>query len=383
MKYLRSILTAFILFAHGVVSAATPQTAVSIVGDDFHINGKVTYPGRTWRGHRVEGLLMNSRMVQGVFDDTNAETSMRWAYPDTDKWDAERNVKEFIAAMPTWRKHGLLAVTVNLQGGSPQGYSKDQPWETGAFRSDGSLKPEFAARLKRVLDAADANGMVVILGYFYFGQDERIQDETAVIRAVDDTTDWILEGGWTNVLVEICNETNTTVYQHEILQAARVHELIERVQRKTKNGQRLLVGASFAGGNVPTENVVRISDFILVHTNKVKDPNLIAKLVSDTRALPSYRNMPILINEDENGNFDQPMCNASVAVEHHVSWGWFDFRRKGQYFEDGYQSPPVCWGIDSPSKHAFFSFVAEVTDFPKPEPKSFSHTDLKLDNTSR
>ncbi len=41
----------------------------------------------------------------------------------------ERNVREFLEALPEWRKHGVLAFTVNLQGGSPEGYSKSQPWE--------------------------------------------------------------------------------------------------------------------------------------------------------------------------------------------------------------------------------------------------------------
>jgi hypothetical protein len=74
------------------------KTAVTIVGDAFHINGQPTYPGRTWRGHKIEGLLMNSRMVQGIFDDLNPETVARWAYPDTGRWDADRNTSEFIAA---------------------------------------------------------------------------------------------------------------------------------------------------------------------------------------------------------------------------------------------------------------------------------------------
>jgi hypothetical protein len=89
--------------------APARQTTVSIVGEDFQINGQPTYPGRTWNGHRIEGRLMNSRMVQGVFDDLNPETAPRWAYADTGTWDAERNVREFIAAMPAWRAHGLLA----------------------------------------------------------------------------------------------------------------------------------------------------------------------------------------------------------------------------------------------------------------------------------
>ena len=52
--------------------------------------------------------LLNSRMVQGIFDDRNPETVKNWAYPDTGKWDPERNTREFIAAMPDWRRHGLL-----------------------------------------------------------------------------------------------------------------------------------------------------------------------------------------------------------------------------------------------------------------------------------
>lgn len=105
---------------------AERQTRVSIHGDAFHINGKPTYPGRIFRDKKVEGLLLNSRMVQGVFDDRNPETRTRWAYPDTHVWDAERNTREFLAAMPEWRRHGLLAFTINFQGGSPQGYSREQ-----------------------------------------------------------------------------------------------------------------------------------------------------------------------------------------------------------------------------------------------------------------
>src|SRR5262245_43137095 len=153
------------------------RTAVAIKGEQFLINGKLTYAGRKWKGHKIEGLLFNSRMVQGIFDDRNPKTVKQWAYPDTGKWDAERNTREFVAAMPAWRKHGLLAFTINLQGGSPQGYSKEQPWHNSAIESDGSLRKDYLARLEKILDKADELGMVAILGLFYFGQDERLKDE--------------------------------------------------------------------------------------------------------------------------------------------------------------------------------------------------------------
>src|SRR6266542_6197908 len=102
------------------------KTTVEIDGQRFLINGKRTYAGREWRGHRIEGLLMNSRMVQATFDDENALTRPMFAYPDTGKWDAERNTDEFVAMVPEYRAHGLLAVTLNLQGGCPTGYYREQ-----------------------------------------------------------------------------------------------------------------------------------------------------------------------------------------------------------------------------------------------------------------
>src|SRR4029453_6258307 len=59
------------------------KSEVAIVGEAFHINGKPTYAGRTWKGHKIEGLLLNSRVAQGIFDDLNPETEKLWAYPDT------------------------------------------------------------------------------------------------------------------------------------------------------------------------------------------------------------------------------------------------------------------------------------------------------------
>ncbi|HEV2484156.1 MAG TPA: hypothetical protein VGT08_01380, partial [Terracidiphilus sp.] len=77
-----------ILTAAGLGPSSKAGTQVSIEGDSFYINRRPTYAGRTWNGHKIEGLLFNSRMVQGIFDDLNPETNAQWAYPDTHKWDA-------------------------------------------------------------------------------------------------------------------------------------------------------------------------------------------------------------------------------------------------------------------------------------------------------
>ena len=118
------------------------HTSVSIVGDEFYLNGHPTYAGRAWHGHKLQGLLLNARLVQGIFDDRNTNTLSWWSYPDTGHCDSERNTREFIAAMPEWRRHGPLAFTINLQGGSPRGYVSAQPWHNWAFEEDGPLRSD-------------------------------------------------------------------------------------------------------------------------------------------------------------------------------------------------------------------------------------------------
>jgi hypothetical protein len=338
------------------------RTVVSIDGDKFQINGEPTYRGRVWRGHSIEGLLLNSRMVQAIFDDRNGETRGRWAYPDTQTWNAQRNTDEFVAHIPTWRKNGLLAVTLNLQGGSPEGYSAVQLWHNSALNIDGSLDPAYMRRLSQVLDQADEFGMVVILGIYYFGQDQRLKDEAAVIRGVDATVDWLLAHGYTNALVEINNECNVKSYDHDVLKPDRVHELIERAARRSaERGRRLLVGTSYGGNTIPRSNVVRASDFLLLHGNGVKEPARLAEMVQQTREVEGYRPMPILFNEDDHFDFDQPINNFQAAVSQFASWGYFDYRMKGEGFDEGYQSVPVNWSISSQRKRGFFKLLSEIT----------------------
>jgi hypothetical protein len=344
--------------ARAGVDTPTRKTEVAIRGDGFLINGRPTYAGRVWRGRSIEGLLLNARMVQGIFDDLNPATRAMWAYPDTGRWDPERNTREFLAAMPEWRRHGLLAFTINLQGGSPQGYTKGrQPWHNSAITAAGELRPEYMDRLGRILDRADELGMVVIMGVFYFGQDERLEDESAVLRALERAADWVLDRGYRNVLLEVNNECDVQ-YDHAILRPTRVHELIERVKARRRGDRRLLVGTSYGGGRIPGERVVRVSDFLLLHGNGVGRPGRIAEMVRETRRVPGYRPMPILFNEDDHFEFDRPENNLDAALSEHASWGYFD--PGANDYRDGYQSPPVRWGINTPRKRAFLARVREI-----------------------
>lgn len=320
-------------------------TKVSIEGTGFLVNGQVTNPGTS-----AEGLLFNSRMVQAIFDDENPETVGNWVYPDTGEWDPQRNTDEFVAMVPVWAANGLQAVTVNLQGGGPKQsqFTHAQPWANTGINPDGSLKEPYLDRLDQVLRAADDAGMVVILGLFYFGQDQRVADEAAVVRAVDNVADWIVAQRYRNVMVEIANE-NTDNYDHAILRPDRVHELIERV-----SDRGLLASTSSSGGKVPDDSIMETADYILVHGNG-RTPEELDRLIEKIRANPAWQEWPrpIVFNEDSTD-----LDKFRVAVASDTSWGFYDQGENN--YRDGYQSPPTNWSINTDSKKAFFDRIAEI-----------------------
>ena len=69
--------------------------------------------------------------------------------------------------------------------------------------------------------------------------------------------------------------------------------------------------------------------------------------------------MPVLINEDDHFRFNEDDNHMMAALGLYVSWGYFD-PGKSDYV-DGYQCPPVNWGINTERKHAFFRLLAEIT----------------------
>jgi len=357
--------------AAGVALAAQPtraprKTVVGVQGREFLVNGHPTYEGRSYDGMRVQGLLFNSRMVQGIFDDRNAETRGRWNYPDG-PWDPERNTREFVGAMPLWKAKGLLAFTINLQGGSPEGYSRSQPWVNSSFEGDGALRADYMSRLERILDRADEIGMVVIVGFFYQAQERRMNDEQAVTRAADAATDWLVDKGYTHVLVEIANEADNAGFKYDVVKpSGGAVRLIERVKEQSKGkvsspAGRLLVSTSLNGDRVPSDSLVNAVDVVLLHGNGVSEPARVTQMVEETRKLPSYRGQPIVFNEDDHFDFSKPQNNMLAALGAYASWGYFDYRMAGERFDDGYQSVPVNWTISSPRKREFFELLSKVT----------------------
>jgi CubicO group peptidase (beta-lactamase class C family) len=298
-------------------SAYRPRTRVSIGGGRWHLGGRPTYPGSP-----AEGLLLNVRMVNAVFEDGKRPG-----------FAAGKNTEAFVRRLPDYVAAGVRAVTLNLQGGMP-GY---EGAVNSAFAPDGSLRPAYLRRVGRVIEACDRLGCAVILGCFYQRQDQVLTDDAAVRRGVREVAAWLKGQGYTNVLLEIANEFNHPGFDHTVLRAPKGQAELIRLARKGCPG--LLVSTSGLGDGKLPDEVARASDFLLVHFNGTPVEAIPARLA----ALRKYAK-PIVCNEDSKlGVAASPALGACVA--NGASWG-FMHEKRNQHVPprfDGSADDPVVY----------------------------------------
>jgi CubicO group peptidase (beta-lactamase class C family) len=293
-------------FAHsqaaspGLESAARTQrsTHVSIVNGRWHLNGAVTYPGA-----KAEGLLMNVRMVNAVFEDANDATRRAG-------FSADANTDAFIARIPEYMAAGVRAFTLGLQGGMP-GY---EGAVNSAFNPDGSLRDAYLARVRRVIEACDRDGAVVILGAYYQRQDQILEDDAAVRAGIVNVARWIESNGFTNVVLEIANEFAHRGFDHAILKDPLGQAELIALAKKT--APRLLVSTAGMGSGMLPDPVARASDFLLIHFNTTE----LADIPDRINALKKY-GKPIVCNEDDKLDVDGAAA-AERSVEAGASWGF-------------------------------------------------------------
>lgn len=375
-----SALSLFLFFAAGSIPA---QTVIGIRGPQFTLNGELTYSaaqGFPAANPLIEGTLLNVRAVQAIFDDANypgrgskahpyfspSLGPIAFDYPDG-PFSAERNAREFLAALPQWRRAGVLAFTVNLQGGGPVDGNfglrgEPQPQANSAFDSHGKLKSAYAQRLQRVIAEADRLHMVVIVGFFYFGSEERVGEapnDAYAREAIREASLFLKNLPHRNILIEIANEISLRGYRHPILKANNVVEAV-RLAQKTVN-REIPVSFSWTGPLPDAGDAAvaafRAVDYLMFHTNG-QTPEQVTNAIERMRARFGH-DRPLLINEDGVSTF-----NLHAAVESHVGWGFYDQGLND--YRDGFQSPPVDWQINTLSKWIFFEQVAQLTGSPVP-----------------
>jgi hypothetical protein len=349
------------------------KTQLALDGDKFLINNRYTYRGRIWNGRLIEGLLLNSRMIQGIFDDECPETVHNWKYPDTGVWDPDRNTAEFCAALPEYRKHGLLAVTVGLQGGgsifTPGTYDH---YLMSSFTREGELKDAYVRRLKKVLAAADDVGMIVIVNFFYWRQLNRMNGEKAVSKGIENAAGMLLDSGYRNIMIDLLNEVG--IGTDSPIVPENIHNFLNVARSQTRSGEHIPLGSSAPGGFMNyTDAWLAAEDVTYPHGNGLETTELSARL----RRLKEHEQIrrhprPIVINEDS------VFTNSlDAAISEHVSWGFYcqgygsDYAdlfnwkakpRETKYAElSGFQTVPVNWNINDAVKRNFFERMKEIT----------------------
>ena len=279
------------------------STRVGIVDGRWHINGELTY-----RGAQAEGLLLNVRMVNATFEDANRPG-----------FDAEANTDAFIAHIPDYVAHGVLAFTLNLQGGTP-GY---EGAANSAFNPDGSLRSSYLKRVERVIEACDRHGAVVILGCYYQRQDQGLRDEEAVRVGVVNVVKWIRACGFRNVALEIANEFGHSGFDHRVLKDADGQVALIRLAKQTAPG--LLVSTSGLGDGAQHEAIAQAIDFLLIHFNWTRLEDIPQRIAS----LKRY-GKPIVCNEDQKTG--EPGAKAAaLCVANGASWGLMEEKVNQHY----------------------------------------------------
>lgn len=309
-----------------------PETRVSISRTIWRINGRPTCVGTA-----AEGLLMNVRMVNAVFEDAKRPA-----------FDPAKNTAAFIARIPEYAT-AVRAFSICLQGGM-SGY---EGAVNSAFNPDGSLRESYMRRVADVIEACDCNGCVVILGCFYQRQDQILEDFRAVRAGVRNVANWLQNRRYSNVVLEIANEFGHPGFDHQLLKTFKGQ--VELITLAKETHPKLLVGTSGLGDGKLPDDVCRASDFLLIHLNSTpveRIPSLIAALRKHGK--------PIVCNEDAKLGVEGSR-SLGMCVAHGASWG-FMYEKRNQHFPFRYSG-----ANDDPIVYARLRTLTSPYAFPRRE----------------
>jgi len=309
------------------------SSRISIDKDKFMLDNKFINLNST-----AEGILLNSRMVQGISDGFD-----KFPYKDTKIWNTTRNNNEFVKNMSVWKSKGLNAFTIGLQGGGPN--SQTQTQKNSAFNLDGSLKIDYMNRLKNILAESNRLDMVVIVSLFYKSQVKIFSGYPVVLAATLNVIHWIQNNNFTNVIIEPANECEFSEFKSVGLGCDQhIVDLITLIQL-----YKIPSGNSYKGsGHVPSDKIINASQVIFLHGNSMKLDSDYKKQVDSVRKSKSYRGQPIVYNEASTDYKKLSWC-----VKNGVGFGYYD--------QSGFQTPPIDWSINTSKKQKFFDEVYKFT----------------------
>ncbi len=253
----------------------------------FFIRKSSTQWEETYRApeyqRRARGKLILVDAPQGLFED-------EWL---TEKpFDPTANTDALIAALDLYKQYGVLGVAVSLQGADP-GYSLERNGigrKNGAlfgskegalisaFNRDGSLKPDWTARLDKLLKATDERGMFVKLTYFQPAQDEALDSPEAIVAAAQNITRWLVEGEHRNVIIDVAAGWDVQgEWDHFEFIPRNIANLVNAI-REQFNGASfsLPIGAASGPSMIYPVSLAQVCDLVLLDERGLK-PDMVAR----------------------------------------------------------------------------------------------------------
>lgn len=314
-RNLKLVNTLFVLTIIAIllfIDCGRQNTSVSIIGKNWYINDKIVN-----KGSPAEGLLLNVRMVNAVFEDVGEEINQY-----TTSFDPNANTDNFILKIPEYAINGINAFTINLQGGLP-GY---EGAVNTAYNPDGSLRLSYLKRVKNIIENCNNNNTVVILSCFYQRQHSNklaLNSKKSIKIALSNIVTWVDEMGFKNVILEISNEYRHGGYKNWtdgdwIIKDEGQLELIELAKSKSQN---LLISTSAMGDGIYSEVLADKVDFITIHFNTTSLNDYTNKI----QILQKF-NKPIICNED-NKLGDLGATAMTISVKNGCAWGYMNINQ--------------------------------------------------------
>jgi hypothetical protein len=289
-----------------------------------------TYTGPAYRPE-AQGKLMNLRLANALFLD-------EWMKERP--FDPELNTDSVIRALDFYKSHGILMVNVSLQGAQAgydktvNGIDRENAYRLGpgrgmyvsAFRPDGSLKPDWLARLERLLRAANDRGMFVNLMYFFHGQDEQFRSTDAIHAAAVNITRWLVDHDFRNIIVDVANEYDLPGPQWDFKGyiPQNIIPLIDDVRECFKHaGFALPIGVSSDGRMRYPRSLEGQVDLLLLHGDG-RDEQEKARRVEELKNIQR----PVLMTEDDNGrattreHLAGDLASCDIFFNGAAGWGY-------------------------------------------------------------
>ncbi|MCX6222887.1 MAG: hypothetical protein NTZ69_18115 [Bacteroidia bacterium] len=290
----------------------TNNTTVTIEEDRWFINEKIIN-----KGSLAEGLLMNVRMVNSVFEDRG--TKLGEYISD---FNPQKNTDVFISKIPEYTASGVNGFTISLQGGS-MGY---EGAVNSAFEAGGTIRDEYMDRIAKVVNTCNENNAVVILSCFYQRQHSHFSALTgkkAIFNALENTVNWVKKNHFRNVLLEVSNEYRHGGYRNWADGEWLISEKgqIELIKRAKSLYPSLLVSTSGMGNGQLDDSLAKVVDYITIHFNNTSPDNYRKRI----EVLKRY-GKPVICDEDD--KLKETGVNALVfSVLNGCGWGYMNTKQ--------------------------------------------------------